>query len=78
MFEGLVFHNGALKLPTKTTPNGQAICDGTPQETQAAAQRLLIDRIRQGGLAERLGQRQGRVGLEPLAVALPARDQGDL
>lgn len=55
MFEAFVFHNGALNMPTKTMPNGQVICDGTLQDTQEAAQRLLIDQIRQGVLADRLG-----------------------
>jgi alkanesulfonate monooxygenase SsuD/methylene tetrahydromethanopterin reductase-like flavin-dependent oxidoreductase (luciferase family) len=55
MFECFIFQNGALNLPTKTMPNGVVICDGTLQETQRAAQRLLIDQIRQGILADRLG-----------------------
>jgi alkanesulfonate monooxygenase SsuD/methylene tetrahydromethanopterin reductase-like flavin-dependent oxidoreductase (luciferase family) len=55
MFEAFIFNNGALNLPTKTMPNGQVICEGTLEQTQQAAQRLLIDQIRQGVLADRLG-----------------------
>ncbi len=55
MFEAFIFHNGALSLPTKTTKSGQVICDGSLEETQAAARTCLINQIRQGILADRLG-----------------------
>ena len=55
MIEVGVFHNGAADLPTKTTPNGVVVNDGDLAATHAAAQRGLINQVRQGILADQLG-----------------------
>jgi len=55
VFECFVFQNGALDLPAKATPSGVVICDGSLPELQESARRVLINQIRQGILADRLG-----------------------
>src|ERR1700761_1994254 len=54
MFECFIMHNGASDLPP-TAVNGVMVCDGTPEELQEASRRTLINQIRQGVLADRLG-----------------------
>ncbi len=55
MLEIGVFQNGASDLPTVTTPNGVVVNDGSLAEVHESAQRTLINQIRQGILADRLG-----------------------
>ncbi len=55
MLEVGVFHNGASDLPAVTTPNGVVVNDGTLAEVQESNQRVLVNQIRQGILADRLG-----------------------
>jgi alkanesulfonate monooxygenase SsuD/methylene tetrahydromethanopterin reductase-like flavin-dependent oxidoreductase (luciferase family) len=55
MFECFIFNNGALNMPTKKMKSGRVICDGSFEDLQKASQTLLIDQIRQGVLADRLG-----------------------
>lgn len=54
MFECFIMHNGASDLPPAMV-NGVMVCDGTPEELQEASRRTLINQIRQGVLADRLG-----------------------
>src|SRR5216684_4351117 len=55
MLEIGVFHNGASDLPTIATPEGVVVNDGTLAEVHEGSQRTLINQIRQGILADRLG-----------------------
>ena len=55
MFEIGVFHNGASHLPVMITKDGVAVNDGSLEEVHAAAQQVLINQVRQGILAEKLG-----------------------
>jgi alkanesulfonate monooxygenase SsuD/methylene tetrahydromethanopterin reductase-like flavin-dependent oxidoreductase (luciferase family) len=55
MIEIGVFHNGASDLPTITTPDQVEVNDGTLTEVHESNQRVLLDQIRQGILADRLG-----------------------
>ncbi|MBV8357325.1 MAG: LLM class flavin-dependent oxidoreductase, partial [Deltaproteobacteria bacterium] len=55
MIEIGVFHNGASDLPTITTPDQVEVNDGTLAEVHESSQRVLLDQIRQGILADRLG-----------------------
>ena len=55
MFEIGVFHNGASSLPVVLTKDGVAVNDGSLAEVHAAAQEVLINQVRQGILAEKLG-----------------------
>lgn len=55
MLEVGVFHNGASDLPAVRTPSGVAVNDGTLAEVHEANQRLVINQIRQGILADKLG-----------------------
>jgi len=50
-----IFHNGAADLPTKRTENGTVVNDGDLAATHAAAQRGLVNQVRQGILADQLG-----------------------
>jgi alkanesulfonate monooxygenase SsuD/methylene tetrahydromethanopterin reductase-like flavin-dependent oxidoreductase (luciferase family) len=50
-----VFHNGASDLPLKKTKGGIFITDGTLAQTHESAQRVLVNQVRQGILAESLG-----------------------
>jgi hypothetical protein len=54
MIEIGVFHNGANDLPTITTTDGVEVNDGTLSEVHESSQRVLLDQIRQGILADRL------------------------
>ena len=55
MFEIGVFHNGASSLPVVITKDGVAVNDGSLAEVHAAAQEVLVNQVRQGILAEKLG-----------------------
>ena len=55
MFEIGVFHNGASSLPVVLTKDGVAVNDGSLAEVHAAAQEVMINQVRQGILAEKLG-----------------------
>lgn len=55
MLEIGVFHNGASSLPIVTTPEGITLNDGSLAEVHRAAQETLVNQVRQGILAERLG-----------------------
>lgn len=50
-----VFHNGASDLPVVGTPSGVLVAGGNLQDMHASYQRVLIDQVRQGVLADRLG-----------------------
>src|ERR1700739_3123314 len=55
MLEIGVFHNGASSLPVITTGDGVTLNDGTLAQVHKAAQETLVNQVRQGILAERLG-----------------------
>jgi alkanesulfonate monooxygenase SsuD/methylene tetrahydromethanopterin reductase-like flavin-dependent oxidoreductase (luciferase family) len=55
MIEIGVMHNGGNDLPVKDTPEGVAVNDGNLAATHRAAQRTLVNQVRQGILADRLG-----------------------
>src|SRR5271165_1306018 len=55
MLEIGVFHNGASSLPVITTKDGVTLNDGTLAEVHRAAQTTLVNQVRQGILAEKLG-----------------------
>ena len=55
MLEIGVFHNGASSLPVITTKDGVALNDGSLHEVHRAAQETLVNQVRQGILAEKLG-----------------------
>jgi hypothetical protein len=55
MLEIGVFHNGASSLPVITTKDGVTLNDGTLAEVHQAAQQTLVNQVRQGILAEKLG-----------------------
>src|SRR2546423_4622331 len=55
MLEIGLFHNGASSLPVITDKNGVTFNDGTLPEVHRAAQETLINQVRQGILAEKLG-----------------------
>ncbi len=55
MIEIGVFHNGASDLPTKTTPEGVVVNEGDLEAVNQSNQRVLINQIRQGILADKLG-----------------------
>ncbi|MCL8207289.1 MAG: LLM class flavin-dependent oxidoreductase [Actinomycetia bacterium] len=55
MIEIGIFHNGASDLPTVTTPNGVVVNDGSLSEVHQSMQRVIINQVRQGILAEKLG-----------------------
>ena len=55
MLEIGVFHNGASTLPVTLTKDGVAVNDGSLKEVHRAAQETLVNQVRQGILAERLG-----------------------
>jgi hypothetical protein len=60
MLEIGVFHNGASSLPVVTTKDGVAVNDGSLEEVHRAAQETLVNQVRQGILAEKLGFRRRR------------------
>lgn len=55
MFELGCFHNGSSDLPVVYNDDGLAISDGSLADVHEATQRTLINQIRQGILADRLG-----------------------
>ncbi|MDR0359787.1 MAG: LLM class flavin-dependent oxidoreductase [bacterium] len=55
MIEVGVFHNGASDLPAKVTGDGVVVNDGDLAATHESAQRVLVNQVRQGILADRLG-----------------------
>jgi alkanesulfonate monooxygenase SsuD/methylene tetrahydromethanopterin reductase-like flavin-dependent oxidoreductase (luciferase family) len=55
MIEIGVMHNGGNDLPVKETPEGVAVNDGNLAATHTASQRTLVNQVRQGILADRLG-----------------------
>ncbi len=55
MFELGVFHNGSSDLPVVYNADGIAISDGSLRDMHESAQRTIVNQIRQGILAERLG-----------------------
>src|SRR5258705_7702279 len=55
MLEIGIFHNGASDLPCITTPKGVVINDGSLAEVHESNQRGLVNQVRQGILADRLG-----------------------
>ena len=55
MIEIGVFHNGASDLPAIKASNGVVVNDGTLAEVHASNQRLVINQVRQGILADQLG-----------------------
>ena len=55
MIEIGVFHNGASDLPAIRTANGVTCNDGSLHEVHLSAQRTVLNQIRQGILADKLG-----------------------
>ena len=55
MLELGVFHNGASDLPTVMTPDGVVVSDGTLDELHESDQRVTINQVRHGVLADQLG-----------------------
>ena len=55
MLEIGLFHNGASSLPVITGKEGVTFNDGTLAEVHQAAQETLVNQVRQGILAEKLG-----------------------
>ena len=55
MLEIGLFHNGASSLPVITDKNGITFNDGSLPEVHRAAQETLVNQVRQGILAEKLG-----------------------
>src|SRR5712691_7719380 len=50
-----IFQNGASDLPVADTPSGVLVASGNLEDAHASFQRVLIDQVRQGVLADRLG-----------------------
>ena len=55
MLEIGLFHNGASSLPVITNKDGVTFNDGSLPEVHRAAQETLVNQVRQGILAEKLG-----------------------
>ena len=55
MLEIGLFHNGASSLPVITGKDGVTFNDGSLNEVHRAAQETLVNQVRQGILAEKLG-----------------------
>ena len=55
MIEIGVFHNGASDLPITTASSGVSINDGNLAEVHESSQRTLVNQVRQGILADKLG-----------------------
>src|ERR1700740_827827 len=55
MLEIGIFHNGASDLPCVRTKSGIVVTDGNLAEAHESNQRVLVNQVRQGILAERLG-----------------------
>jgi alkanesulfonate monooxygenase SsuD/methylene tetrahydromethanopterin reductase-like flavin-dependent oxidoreductase (luciferase family) len=50
-----IFQNGASDLPVADTPSGVLVAGGSLVDMHASFQRILVDQVRQGVLAEQLG-----------------------
>jgi alkanesulfonate monooxygenase SsuD/methylene tetrahydromethanopterin reductase-like flavin-dependent oxidoreductase (luciferase family) len=50
-----VFHNGASDLPPVMTPDGVVVSDGGLDEMHESDQRVIVNQVRQGILADQLG-----------------------
>jgi len=50
-----IFQNGASDLPVADTPSGVLVASGNLEDMHASFQRILVDQVRQGVLAEQLG-----------------------
>lgn len=50
-----IFQNGATDLPATDTPSGVLVAGGSLEDMHASFQRVLLDQVRQGVLAEQLG-----------------------
>ncbi|MBX6378752.1 MAG: LLM class flavin-dependent oxidoreductase, partial [Clostridia bacterium] len=50
-----IFHNGASDLPAVRSPDGVAFNGGSLADVHASMQRVLVNQVRQGILADRLG-----------------------
>ena len=50
-----VFHNGASELPIARSANGIVFNRGNPAEVHESSQRTVVNQVRQGILADRLG-----------------------
>ena len=55
MLEIGLFHNGASSLPIVAGKDGVTFNDGSLKEVHRAAQETLVNQVRQGILAEKLG-----------------------
>ena len=55
MIEVGVFHNGASDLPPVRTRQGVVVTDGSLADAHGSAQRIIVNQVRQGILAEKLG-----------------------
>jgi len=55
MLEIGIFHNGASDLPCVRTKSGVVINEGNLAEVHESNQRVLVNQVRQGILADRLG-----------------------
>jgi alkanesulfonate monooxygenase SsuD/methylene tetrahydromethanopterin reductase-like flavin-dependent oxidoreductase (luciferase family) len=50
-----IFQNGASDLPVADTPSGVLVAGGSLGDMHASFQRIMVDQVRQGVLAEQLG-----------------------
>jgi alkanesulfonate monooxygenase SsuD/methylene tetrahydromethanopterin reductase-like flavin-dependent oxidoreductase (luciferase family) len=50
-----IFQNGASDLPVADTPSGVLVAGGSLADMHASFQRIMVDQVRQGVLAEQLG-----------------------
>lgn len=50
-----IFQNGASDLPIRDTPSGVLVADGNLGDVHASYQRILVNQVRQGVLADQLG-----------------------
>jgi alkanesulfonate monooxygenase SsuD/methylene tetrahydromethanopterin reductase-like flavin-dependent oxidoreductase (luciferase family) len=50
-----IFQNGASDLPVADTPSGVLVAGGSLEDMHASFQRIMVDQVRQGVLAEQLG-----------------------
>ena len=50
-----IFQNGASDLPVADTPSGVLVAGGSLEEMHASYQRIQVDQVRQGVLADQLG-----------------------
>jgi alkanesulfonate monooxygenase SsuD/methylene tetrahydromethanopterin reductase-like flavin-dependent oxidoreductase (luciferase family) len=55
MIECSIFHNGAYDLPAQQLASGMSLYRGTLLDSHEAAKRSLVNQVRQGILADRLG-----------------------